>query len=159
VVVLPQVNVTPTLTGNPAASTLSQQPISTRTLPIGGSCDSPMWSRGKTSRSKMTTRSAGLYFLRSVPSVDPPGPPPMMATSYWSFMLGGLWKRGARQCTEQRRPSDARRECVLVERTTPAVKPGLLCSHLRKRKSPISGGDGCRRGPQRQGGRRRRGSG
>src|SRR5579859_3059621 len=71
--------------GNPAASTLSQTPISLSTRQIALSWLSPIWSLGKTSRSTIRIFKCGAYRFSSEATVLPAGPPPIIRTSHFTF--------------------------------------------------------------------------
>ncbi len=70
----------PHFSTKPALATASSAPSASSTPLIHGSCDSPMWKRGKRSRSSTSTlrpRRAS-----AAAALEPPGPPPITATSY-----------------------------------------------------------------------------
>src|SRR4029450_3970413 len=63
----------------PADLTRSSTPIRWSKGMFAGSSDSPMWKRGKASRSTSVTRRPP--WARQVAAVEPPGPPPITSTS------------------------------------------------------------------------------
>ena len=69
----------PHFSTNPAAAIVSRTPSVRRISLVHGSCDSPMWKRGNRSRSSTTTLRP--RWASAVAAVEPPGPPPMTATS------------------------------------------------------------------------------
>src|SRR5262245_49146767 len=71
--------VAPHLGTNPACCTAGKTPSSSRTGMLAGSNDSPIWSRGKCSRSRSSTCQPLRASIVAV--VLPPGPPPMTTTS------------------------------------------------------------------------------
>src|SRR5262245_47031166 len=70
----------------PASAILSSTPSSWNTRLVEGTSDSPTWSLGWMSFSRMTTLWPSL--ARYVPNAEPAGPPPMTSTSASSSGTG-----------------------------------------------------------------------
>ena len=64
---------------NPASAIARSTPSATNTSLLQGSCDSPMWKRGKWSRSRRSTDRP--FRARAVAALEPPGPPPTTTMS------------------------------------------------------------------------------
>ena len=72
--------VAPHLRGKAAACTAASAPIAVTTSLTEASSDSPMWNRGKASRSNRMTRRPAR--ASAAAAVDPAGPPPTTITSH-----------------------------------------------------------------------------
>ena len=72
-------NAAPYFRRKPAPSSRGVTPRRSNSGIEAGSSDSPMWKRGKRSRSKQATARPAR--ARTVAAVEPPGPPPTTATS------------------------------------------------------------------------------
>src|SRR5712692_9102686 len=78
--------VAPHFRRNPASCTAGKTPSSSKTGILAGRSDSPIWSRGKRSRSRSSTRQPWRASMVAV--VLPPGPPPITTTSAERSALG-----------------------------------------------------------------------
>src|SRR5262245_55561541 len=78
--------VAPHFCRNPASCTAGKTPSSSKTGILAGRSDSPIWSRGKRSRSRRSTCQPWRASMVAV--VLPPGPPPTTITSAVRSALG-----------------------------------------------------------------------
>src|SRR5215475_5274496 len=78
--------VAPHFRRNPASCTAGRTPSSSNTGILAGRSDSPIWSRGKRSRSRRSTCQPWRASMVAV--VLPPGPPPITTTSAVRLALG-----------------------------------------------------------------------
>src|SRR5437016_11318299 len=78
--------VAPHFCKNPASCTAGKTPNSSNTGILAGRSDSPIWSRGKRSRSRSSTCQPWRASMVAV--VLPPGPPPITTTSAVRSALG-----------------------------------------------------------------------
>src|SRR5215468_2885664 len=83
---MPQTMVAPHVRKNPASCTAGKTPSSSKTGILAGRSDSPIWSRGKCSRSRSSTCQPWRASMVAV--VLPPGPPPITTTSAVRSALG-----------------------------------------------------------------------
>src|SRR6185436_17975460 len=75
-------------------------PSRSRTQYVSGMSDSPIWNRGKRSRSIRTTCSP--RWARRVETVEPAGPPPITTTS--GFCAIGPLKHGSNEAESEQLP-------------------------------------------------------